>query len=305
MAKSLPPLGSATGADRAAALPICRSRVPIVLLVYRQMGRKSGPHVPKSADGKAPGSLPRLTLPDIRPPQTTAKETGTFVVVWGDALVHGDVEVLADETYVAALGCLGAVSMAEDPLVGLPVAVAVTGGRHVGCSLGARAVGARRQRHHHLEAAVVDHAGRVVERGVEDFDDRTRRHAKRLDARGVELAALDLPTMRHEQDKVARAQVELTRAVVLQAVETRVVAVAPAELEGTATKHEKAQFIGILDALELRRTCNVLAALGDGRGRERLEHGRRELRRNVIPNVAIGFELGIVDRVDMYVHSCS
>ena len=66
------------------------------------MGRKSGPHVPKSADGKAPGSLPRPALPDIRPPQTTAKGTGTFVVVWGDALVHGDVEVLADETYVAA-----------------------------------------------------------------------------------------------------------------------------------------------------------------------------------------------------------
>ncbi len=55
MAKSLPPLGSATGADRAAAWPICRSRVPIVPLVYRQMGRKSGPHVPKSVDGKAPG----------------------------------------------------------------------------------------------------------------------------------------------------------------------------------------------------------------------------------------------------------
>ena len=82
-------------------------------------------------------------------------------------------------------------------------------------------------------------------------------------------------------------------------------AVAPAELEGTATKHEKAKLVGILDALELRRACYVLAALGNGRGRERLEHGRRELGRNVIPNVAIGFELGIVDRVDMHVHSCS
>ena len=54
MANSLPPLGSTTGADRAAAWPICRSRAPIVLLVYRQMGSKNGPHVPKSADGKAP-----------------------------------------------------------------------------------------------------------------------------------------------------------------------------------------------------------------------------------------------------------
>lgn len=54
MANNLPPLGSATGAVRAAAWPICRSRVPIVLLVYRQAGPKSGPHVPKSADGKAP-----------------------------------------------------------------------------------------------------------------------------------------------------------------------------------------------------------------------------------------------------------
>lgn len=93
--------------------------------------------------------------------------------------------------------------MAENPLVGLPVAVAVAGRGHVGRSLGARAVGAGGQRHHHLEATVVDHARRVVERGVEDFDDRTRRHAKRLDARGVELAVLDLPAMRHEQDKVA------------------------------------------------------------------------------------------------------
>ena len=62
------------------------------------------------------------------------------MVVWGDALVHGDVEVLADEAYVAALGSLGAVSMAENPLVGLPVAVAVAGRGHVGRSLGARAV---------------------------------------------------------------------------------------------------------------------------------------------------------------------
>ena len=45
-----------------------------------------------------------------------------------------------------------------------------------------------------------------MERGVEDFDDRTRRHAERLDARGVELAALNLPAMRHEQDKVAGAR---------------------------------------------------------------------------------------------------
>ena len=111
--------------------------------------------------------------------------------------------------------------------------------------------------------------------------------------------------MRHEQDKVAGAQVKLAGAVILQAVEACVVAVAPAELEGAAAKHEKAQFVGILDALELRRTCYVLAALGNGRGRERLEHGRRELGRNVIPNVAIGFELGIVDRIDVHVRSCS
>ena len=111
--------------------------------------------------------------------------------------------------------------------------------------------------------------------------------------------------MRHEQDKVAGAQVKLAGAVILQAVELRVVAVAPAELEGAAAKHEKAQFIGTLDALELRRACYVLATLGNGRGRERLEHGRRELGRNVIPNVAIGFELGIVDRIDVHVRSCS
>lgn len=55
MANNLPPLGSATGAVRAAAWPICRSRVPIVLLVYRQAGSKNGPHVPKSVDGKTPG----------------------------------------------------------------------------------------------------------------------------------------------------------------------------------------------------------------------------------------------------------
>ena len=42
MARSVPPLGSATGADRAVARPTCRSQVPIVLLVYRQAGSKSG-----------------------------------------------------------------------------------------------------------------------------------------------------------------------------------------------------------------------------------------------------------------------
>ena len=144
-----------------------------------------------------------------------------------------------------------------------------------------------------------------MERGVENLDDLARRHAERLDARGIELAVLDLPAMCHEQDKVACTQVELARAVVLQAVELRVVAVAPAELEGTTAKHEKAQLIGILDALELRRACYVLAALGDGRSGKRLEHGRRKLGRNVIPNVAIGLELGIRDRVDMHVRSCS
>ena len=51
-------------------------------------------------------------------------------------LVTGDVEVLADEAHVAALGSLGTICVAENPLVGLPVAVAVTGGRHVGCGLG-------------------------------------------------------------------------------------------------------------------------------------------------------------------------
>ena len=111
--------------------------------------------------------------------------------------------------------------------------------------------------------------------------------------------------MRHKQDKVAGAQVELARAVVLQAVETRVVAVAPAQLEGTTAKHEKAQLIGIHDTLELGRGGHILAAIGDGRGGKRLEHGRRKLGRNVIPNVAIGLELGIRDRVDMHVRSCS
>lgn len=107
-------------------------------------------------------------------------------------LVTGDVEVLADEAHVAALGRLGAVGVAEDPLVGLPVAVAVTGGRHVGCSLGARAVGARRQRHHHLKAAVVDHAGRVVKRGGVNLDERAGGRAKGLDLSGVELAVDNL-----------------------------------------------------------------------------------------------------------------
>ena len=144
-----------------------------------------------------------------------------------------------------------------------------------------------------------------MERGVEDFDDRTCRHAERLDARGIELAVLNLPAMCHEQDKVAGAQVKLAGAVILQAVEACVVAVAPAELEGAAAEHEKAQFVGILDALELRRTRDILAALGDGRGRKRLDKRGSQVGRHVIPHATIGFELGIVDRVDMHVHSCS
>ena len=195
--------------------------------------------------------------------------------------------------------------MAENPLVGLPVAVAVAGSRHIGRSLGTRTVGAGGQRHHHLEATVVDHARRVVERGVENLDNLARRHAKRLDARGVELAALDLPAMRHEQDKVTRPQVELARAVVLQAVETRVVPVAPAELEGAAAKHEKAKLVGIFDTLELRRARYVLTALGDGRSGECLDEWSGQAGRDVVPHAAIGLELGIVDRIDMHVRSCS
>lgn len=215
-----------------------------------------------------------------------------FVVVLDEALVHGDVEVFTGEAYVTALSCLGAIGVAEDPLVGLPVAVAVTGGGHVGCGLGTQAVGAGGQRNHHLEAAVVDHARRVVERRGIDLDERAGGCAEGLDLSGVELAVDDLLTLGQQQDKVAGTQVELAGAVILQAVEACVVAVAPAELEGAAAEHEKAQFVGILDALELRRTRDILTALGDGRGRERLEYGRRELGRNVIPNVAIGFELG-------------
>ena len=70
-------------------------------------------------------------------------------------------------------------------------------------------------------------------------------------------------------------------------------AVAPAQLERTAAKHEKAQFIGTLDALELRRAFHVLAALGDGRGRKRLDKRGGQVGRHVIPHATIGFELGI------------
>ena len=195
--------------------------------------------------------------------------------------------------------------MAENPLVGLPIAVAVTGGRHVGCDLGTRAVGAGGKRDHHLEAAFIDHARRVVQRGVENLDDLAGRHAERLDACGVELAVLDLPAMRHEQDKVAGAQVKLAGAVILQAVESCIVAVAPAELEGAAAVHEQAERVGALNLLELGRGGHVFAALGDGRSRERLDEWSGQTGRNVIPHAAIGFELGIVDRVDMHVHSCS
>lgn len=186
-------------------------------------------------------------------------------------LVAGDVEVLADEAHVAAFGCLGAIGVAEDPLVGFPVAVAITGGGHTGCSLGARAVGAGGQRNHHLEATVVDHAGRVVECRSIDLDERAGRRAEGLDARSVKLAVDDLLALGQQQDKVAGTQIELAGAVILQAVELRVVAVAPTQLEGTATVHEQAERVGAFDLLELGRRGHVLAALGNGRGGKRLD----------------------------------
>ena len=195
--------------------------------------------------------------------------------------------------------------MAEDPLVGLPVAVAVTGGGHVGCGLGTRAVGAGGQRNHHLEAAVVDHARRVVERRGVDLNERAGRRAECLDLRGVELAVDDLLALGQQQDKVTGAQVELAGAVILQAVELCIVAVAPAQLEGTAAVHEQTECVGTFDLLELGRGGHVLAALGNGRGGERLDERSGQAGGHVVPHAAVGFELGIVDRVDMHVHSCS
>ena len=117
-------------------------------------------------------------------------------------LVHGDVEVFAGEAYVAAFGCLGAIGVAEDPLIGLPVAAAVTGGKHIGSGLGTGAVGAGGQRNHHLEAAVVDHAGCVVERRGVDLDECAGRRAECLDLSGVELAVDDLLALGQQQDRL-------------------------------------------------------------------------------------------------------
>ena len=141
-------------------------------------------------------------------------------------------------------------------------------------------------------------------RGI-DLDERAGGCAEGLDLRGVELAIDDLLALGQQQNKVAGAQVELAGAVILQAVELRVVAVAPAQLEGTAAVHEQTECVGTFDLLELGRGGHVLAALGNGRGGERLDKRGGQAGGHVVPHAAVGLEFGIVDRVDMHVHSCS
>lgn len=88
--------------------------------------------------------------------------------------------------------------------------------------------------------------------------------AEGLYLRGIELAVDDLLALGQQQDKVARAQIKLAGAVILQAVKLRVVAVAPAQLEGTAAVHEQTERVGTFDLLELGAEATYLLPSGMG-----------------------------------------
>ena len=190
--------------------------------------------------------------------------------------------------------------MAEHPLVALPVAVGVAArGRAPGRG-GLGGVGVARKADHHLEPALVDHDRGVVHGVGIDLDKCAGRSAERLDERGVELAVLDLVALGEEQDEVARAEVELARAMVLKAVELGVVSAAGADLGRGAAEHELHERIGPGDRLHLRSARNVGAAGRDLGLGELGNHGVEQLGGNVVPNLAVGLELIVGHGIDAH-----
>ena len=132
-----------------------------------------------------------------------------------------------------------------------------------------------------------------MKRGGVNLDERAGGRAKGLDLSGVELAVDNLLALGQQQNKVARTQIKLTGTVILQTVEARVVAVAPARLERTAAVHEQAERVDTLNLLELGCGGHVLGALGNGSSRKRLDKRGGQVGRHVVPHATIGFELGI------------
>ena len=95
--------------------------------------------------------------------------------------------------------------------------------------------------------------------------------------------------LRKEQDEVVRTEVELAGAVVLQGVETRVMAAAPTQLSGTTAEEKPLERRRDLELFECGGAGLVLRAVLRARRvlGERVDHGLGERGGNICPHATI------------------
>ena len=199
----------------------------------------------------------------------------------------------------AALGLVG-LFVGQEPLVAGGQEGVLPGLGGEGRLIG---VGAPGQGHQDLEAlALLGLTGGVVQGGGVDLHHHTGGDQERLGQRGIEEAVgPDLPLQAQQQDEVPGAEVDLAVAVVLQAVELGIVAVAPAQLD----RHAAVSAVG-----QLRHDGQLLQGqlgrhVGNALGQRRLvfQDGGQRRRVVALQHLAVGPERFVVNAVNLHGYS--
>ena len=187
--------------------------------------------------------------------------------------------------------------MGQQPLVAGPQLGVVTA---VSLDFRLGGIGALRQCNQHAEALGRIHmAGCVMQGGGVNFHQGACRCAESLDLCGVQLAIGDVVHLGQQQDEILGAQVELTVAVVFQAVQFGVVAVAPAQLDRHAAKQMLGNFHHCGQLLQNRLLGHIVGSFRQRGGCQRLQ----DLCLGSFQTgyyTAIRLEFGIIYRIDLH-----
>ena len=135
--------------------------------------------------------------------------------------------------------------------------------------------------------------------GGVNFHQGACRCAESLDLCGVQLAIGDVVHLGQQQDEILGAQVELTVAMVFQAVQFGVVAVAPAQLDRHAAKQMLGNFHHCGQLLQNRLLGHIVGSFRQRGGCQRLQDlclGSFQTGYHT----AIGLEFGIIYRIDLH-----